>query len=180
MIKNSKLKSKGFGLLEVVICLGIISMVATAALVVGRLGVRMILVANQRAQAYNLARADLEGFRVLRDSTWIDNINNNWNDSFSSAIDNGEYNLSFNKSSNSWLLQKGSENVNLDGVKFNKKIVILSTSNSFNQLLQNSAEIINTNGNSLVIVQSIVSWDSYGKKYSVISSFNLSDWKMKI
>ena len=187
-MQNSKFKiqnlKSGFGLLEVLISVGILVMVMGAAIFAGRISVRNNLIANQRAQAYNLVRQDLEVARTIRDSTWIDENLNNWDDPFATYINDGKtHAISFvNKE---WVFDvDGSKEINLDGTKFSKAI-------SFNKIEDDdlnkelrilaSSENINTlDVTSIIIVKAVVSWQSYGKTYSVTGAINLAGWKPQI
>lgn len=177
---NSQL-SKAFGLLEVLISTGILVMIMGAAIFAGRMAIRNNIIANQRAQAYNLVRQDLENIRVVRDSTWIDQSVNNWYEPFKNFINDGQpHSITFEDGE--FVFDKQYiQDISLDQTKFTREIYFNSvTDYDFNTELRKLANSNNINTNdvkSIIITKVVVSWNSYGQKYSVTGAVNLSDWK---
>ncbi|EKD56542.1 MAG: hypothetical protein ACD_58C00151G0004 [uncultured bacterium] len=174
----------GFGLLEVVISIGILAMVMGAAVYAGRVSLRNNIIANQRSQAYNLVRENLEIIRQMRDSTWVDKSVNDWFTPFKNANFDGETNHNLAFSNNIWELRQGDGALkNLDGTLFSQKIYFKSIDSALNNqfgVLTNSQNF-NTVDNPVIInVQSQITWQAYGKEYSVTGAINLTDWKPQI
>ena len=73
-------KKKGFGLLEVLISAVIIIMILAALVFIGRAALSNNEYLNERAQAIYLAQEGLEITRQIRDTNWIDGVNDTeWN-----------------------------------------------------------------------------------------------------
>lgn len=186
-IKNHKSQiinhKSAFGLLEVVISIGILVIVMSATVFTNRLAVRGSIIANQRAQAYNLVRQNLELLRVMRDSIWVDKIVNEWNTPFSNATfgDNNSYYLVFFQEK--WQLKSGSQMKNLDGSNFTEKISFNQVEENLTKELQTIAGSTNLNSvqnPNIINAQVVVSWQSYGQNHSVTGSIQLTDWKPQI
>lgn len=183
-IKNEKLKvNKGFGLLEVVISIGILAVVMSGAVYAGRISLRNNIIANQRSQAYNLVRENLEIVRQMRDSTWIDKSVNSWNTPFANVDYNGSsHYLTF--ADGKWYVQQGDEEAkNLDGSNFYQKVYfnkIDSTLNDQMKTLVNSQNFNTVDNEVMINIKVVVSWQAYGKEYSVTGAVNLTDWKPQI
>lgn len=74
-------KRHGFGLLEVVIVLAILSIILGALIWIGRAAAANNIRSQQRAQAVYLAQEGIEVVRQIRDSNWIDGDNTTtWED----------------------------------------------------------------------------------------------------
>jgi prepilin-type N-terminal cleavage/methylation domain-containing protein len=179
---NLKL-SRGFGLLEVLISVSILTSVMAAAVYAGRISIRNNIIANQRSQAYNLVRQNLEVIRQMRDTTWVDGISNEWNSPFSSVSFDGakKYHLNFD----SLTIELNDVEKNLDGTKFSENIVFYNN-NADGKLdaelrqLAGSDYVNITNFQSILGAKSTISWFSYNKQYSVSGAINLTDWKPQI
>lgn len=176
--------NQGFGLLEVVISIGILAMVMGAAVYAGRISLRNNIIANQRSQAYNLVRENLEIIRQMRDSTWVDKSINDWFTPFKDIGFDGKTNHNLSFSNNKWEIRQGdNEATILDGTKFYKKVYFNRPDASLNNQLKNltNSENFNTVDNPVMIsIKSVVSWQAYGKEYSVTGAINLTDWKPQI
>lgn len=173
--------SKAFGLLEVLISAGILIMVLGSVVFTSRVSLKNNLIANQRAQAYNLVRGDLEILRSMRDSTWIDQIVNEWNEPFKLYInDNQKHHLDWQN--DHWQINPDSIEDPLDGTKFTKELTVTNVNDSLNSELRALADNpeLNQDNSSLIIIKSTVKWVSNGKTYSVTGSVNLTDWKIQI
>ena len=181
-IKNLKF-TKAFGLLEVVISVGILASVLGAAIYANRIMVRNNIIANQRSQAYNLVRGNLEVLRQMRDSTWVDGVQNNWDSYFKDAIssDGQPYHVEF--ADRQWSIFSGGEtnsNELFEGTIFTQEIKFSKVSDPLTEKLQEigqSTSLNSEDNQSVVVATSVVSWDSYGREYSVTGSVNLTDWK---
>lgn len=82
MIKTRHNKAKnGFGLIEVLISAAILIVILGALVAIGRMALTNIRVSQERAQATYLAQEGLEVARQIRDTNWVDGLNNtDWND----------------------------------------------------------------------------------------------------
>lgn len=74
-MKSKKFSQFGFGILEVLIASAIISMVATASLILGTFVLRSANINKHRLQASYLASEAVESVRNFRDNLWMDNNN---------------------------------------------------------------------------------------------------------
>lgn len=88
MIKKGHNKTnQGFGLIEVLISAAILIVILGALVAIGRMALANIRISQERAQATYLAQEGLEVARQIRDTNWVDGLNNTqWN----SFIYNGE------------------------------------------------------------------------------------------
>ncbi len=103
MIRRNK-KENGFGLLEVVIGVAIISVSIFSLTAVSSLALRIAEENTKEIQAVFLAEEGLEALRVLRDSSWLGNI----------ATLNSSTDYFLNFSEGKW--QVASSNIYIDGI----------------------------------------------------------------
>lgn len=71
-------RSRGFGLLEVVLAAGVLSLVVGASTALIRSSLRRTTLAAERSVAMNLAQESIELLRSGRDSSYIDGQVNDW------------------------------------------------------------------------------------------------------
>lgn len=174
--------TKGFGLLEVVISIGILALVSGSAITMGKIALRNNMIANQRSQVYNLVRAEAEALKAIRDSKWIDQKVNFWNEEFIDCL-GVDKNCSVTEENNNLRIASSKKEIILDEVKFNVKANFSYIDESLNGEFKNilGDQLFNSADNLVMITANItVEWQSYGKNHLVKSSFNLSDWKPQI
>lgn len=129
MKKN--LNNKGMTIIEVLVATTILVVVMGAAVATSRSMIRNTVISSERTQAYNLVREGLEISRKLRDSTWIDESNNSWNEYFlNECVANYCY---FDKQNNSYAVLPTNSNLGdivLDNVTYTRKFKFLPMTNN--------------------------------------------------
>jgi len=179
-------KKKGFGLLEVVIAAGIISIFAGGVVLLSVASLRSSVINKHRTQAAALAQEAIEGIRVIRDSAWIDqDSTTEWDTNIPLTTPSGSFNrVYYDKSDGKWKIDSfvdspncasgsGVENESwfkLDKVCFNRKLTIENGPN----------EISNTDGTTNLTsrkVKVIVTWSDYGKGRDVTVETLLTNWR---
>lgn len=170
-------KNLGFGLLEVVIATGILTLVITSSLALSRMAIKSSVVSLERVQAYNLAQEGVELVREIRDSAWIDNNKDTtWNNVLGSEGNSGPYSLS--NSFNHWILQLGQEEITLDSKQFKREIFIenVDPNSDVSSQLSDSG-ISNTNGEQLKKITVKVRWEEYNSLWTINVASYLSNWR---
>lgn len=127
MIKDRR-KTKGFGLIEVLIASTIIVMTISSLTFVARGALTSTDRTQDRIQAANLAAEGIEIVRTIRDTNWIDRIPltgwGNWVGSGFSLVTVGS-SYKINYSSNRFHLVKNqTESINLNGSIFTRTIQV--------------------------------------------------------
>ncbi len=107
-------KNSGFGLIEIVIAISIISMALFSMFELSIFTLQKVQQSENNTQALFLAKEAIEVVRVLKDKNWTTNINN--------LISGNNYYPQI--SGNSWSLASGTETINI----FNRRVVIENVS----------------------------------------------------
>lgn len=165
---------RGFGLLEVVIATGIISLVLGSVLGLLNSTVRKADTAARRTTAMHLAQQSLEEARALRDSAAIDKRNKRWTDQFSTG--KGVFSRNNDGQGFGWTFNIGSndEPITLaDGVTYTRTVEVLSLPDTYASQIGMSENESNALGRQVSVV---VSWGN-GVGESVQASTYLTDWR---
>lgn len=124
---------RGFGLLEVILASGVLAMVVGAAVGLVRSSLRRTTIGLERSVAMNLAQEPIEQLRSIRDSVYIDGINNTWADSWPSSTQTDCQQLTTqcpvfrvtSKSGGGWQVQPGAEPpIGVNGQEFHREVYI--------------------------------------------------------
>lgn len=127
MIKDRR-KTKGFGLIEVLIASTIIVMTISSLTFVARGALTSTDRTQDRIQAANLAAEGIEIVRTIRDTNWIDQNPatgwGNWVGSGFSLVTVGSSYKIYYSSNRFYLLANQIENINLNGSIFTRTIQV--------------------------------------------------------
>lgn len=94
-LKNSKTRTAGFGLVEIVVTVGIISFALFGLLQTEIVAIKLLRGEKENIEATLLAEEALEAVRSLRDESWATNIGTITNGSlYHPTIENGKWKLS--------------------------------------------------------------------------------------
>jgi len=173
--------SFGFGLLEVMIGVTILTMVVGGVLYLERAAIKSNALSREKTQAYNLGREVVEIIRASRDTKWIDEQLNDWNEDFS-----GVNKTCILGSSNLISCSSGenSEEITLGNTKYERYFILdnISSGNFNNELIsQTNSEFFTTDTNTdnkvITKLTVVIKWQSYGKTNTAEIPVVLSDWK---
>lgn len=189
---NSSIRAQtGFGLLEVLISVGILALVTGAVIGLGNISVKNSVISADRTIAYNLAQEGQEGLKQIRDSKWVDNSSNitdPWNRDFKTAggpyyigkypstpDENGDPNAGkFYLDTNSNLGNK-----EIDGTTYTRSITF-SRPDDEEALDKTFIEngIDNTTEPNKWMIKAIVNvtWSEYGRDWTVELPVYFTDW----
>lgn len=167
MIIQFKKRTRGFGIIEVLISGVIIIIVLGALVILARNAINNSQYVQERSQAVNLAQEGIEIVRQIRDSSYIDSKSNtSWRSMVSvpnTDIDNNfEYNtpyyigFNFSQFAMRFRLIKIPTSISLGGNTFYRTVSFTSIDGS--QVLPTSPIDINNNGNNGVVVKVTVTW----------------------
>ena len=166
---------RGFGLLEVVIATGIISLVLGSVLGLLNSTVRKADAAARRTTAMHLAQQSLEEARALRDSAAIDKRNKRWTDNNQFPTGKGVFARNDIQGFR-WIFNTGSndESITLaDGVTYTRTVDVLPLPDTYASQIGMSKDELNALGRQVSVV---VSWGN-GVGESVQASTYLTDWR---
>lgn len=168
---------KGFGLLEAILAIGVMTIVITASVSLSRMAVRSSVISLGRVQSYNLAQEGLELVRQIRDNNWLNG--KKWSDGLDIA-GQSSYKLRFN--AGNWQLVKGNEDIVLDDTLYKREIFIEKTSGSIGttsltDFLKNNYNIDNSKDGLMIKVTAKITWVEYGQEWTTTAVTYLSDWK---
>ena len=168
--KIRKINSSGFGLLEVIVPLGIIITVEVSILSLSASSIKLGTLSRQRTQATEIARQGLEVVRNIRDSNWASGVL--WNNSFTT---DDWYKIKFNDVSATnkyWELIKvvsptpREETITIDGVNFTREI----------EIKNKTAKFDDTTDIDYADVKVIIKWGNTNTKKIEITEY-LTNWK---
>lgn len=191
MLHNTYYKNKyGFGIIEVVIAVGLMTVIISGASILEKNAMKSSVINAERTQAYNLVREGIEGYRAIRDTSWIDNRPETvWNTGFIPGTGN-IYSLRMDcaqgNSNCNWNLYPVSdgETITQDNREFKRKITFESINDT--PISAQIAQIVQpeytlpegaTWDNFMTKIKVDVNWNSYGRDYLVSASEILTDWK---
>lgn len=173
--------SFGFGLLEVMIGVTILTMVVGGVLYLERAAIKSNVLSREKTQAYNLGREVVEIIRASRDTKWIDEQLNDWNEDFSGV------NKTCILDSNNLISCSSGENsgeVILGNTKYERYFTLdnISSGNFNSELIsQTDSEFFTTDTNTdnkvITKLTVVIKWQSYGKTNTTEIPVVLSDWK---
>ena len=184
----------GFGLLEVVLSAGILATVVGASVGLLNSSLHRAVLAGQRSQAMNLAQEGIELVRAMRDTTYVDQVANEWTAFFPPANDDNPYSLVYHCEpdvSCSWLLAQdagqsvigrteitaGTETITLGGQAFARSIFVTVPSDYADQSGLSSQGV--TEADVIRKVRVVVSWGT-GPGESVESIVYLTNWRQGV
>lgn len=188
------MKQRGFGLLEVVLAAGILTLVVGAAIGLMRSSLRRADLSLQRTVAMNLAQEAIEAIRVQRDSTYIDRATNTWDATFSAfssedgtlaqAAPDSSFALNFEETGlvSSVPLEQGTENLTRGDVAFTREIYVTpfdeSDTDAYLRLAGFSTSIRNQTTDAALIkrIHVIVRWGTLPTEAVEMVEL-LSDWR---
>ncbi len=166
------MKKNGFGLLEVLLATGLITILIGGAVVLGSVVFRNTQINQHKTQAMYLNQEAIEAIKQIQRTNWVkQDPGVNWDD----GLNAGTYTLPDNKLANVWELKSYDENkkLTLNNVDFHRKITI--------ENVKTSQEMVDDSGfRSGDIIKKItaeVLWEDFGKLQSVKSQTLISDWK---
>ena len=169
---------RGFTLLEVTIAAAIIALISGAVVALATYSIQMSILGSNRTAAYQLSQEGVELVRQIRDTTYINQLPDTWNQPAGGAkfsdcgllcvispdSTTGLPILATASVPESITLAAGSTNTN-----FSRSIVITNP------------KVIDSNSgvpaDAMVKVECIVSWNQQGRKISVDSTTTLTDWR---
>lgn len=152
----------GFGIIEVLIASGIISVTIFSLYYVFTLGTSLSVNAGNKISANFLAEEGLEAARYLRDSSFAENI---------SVLSAGtDYYVSFDKNNNLWQIS-GISPGPIDGM-FYRKLKVENVSRDSNDDIVSSG---GTNDPETKKINVEVSWQSKGATSTILLSTYLTD-----
>lgn len=176
-----KMNNKGFGILEVLISIGIIVVVATSSVSLTRSVLERNVISMQRTQAYNLVKEGLERARNLRDTTWVDEESSKTFESFED-IGNEGFSIVLKDDSMGFEVKSESEKISMNDseeIEFTRTYYIEKLDRedllvrSLNATIEEESSIEEYFRN----VEVNVSWDYKNKTYDVSAATILTDWK---
>jgi type II secretory pathway pseudopilin PulG len=176
MKKNSL--HNGFGIIEVLISAMILMVVVGSAVGLSRAMIRRNIISSQRVQGYNLLREGLEMGRVYRDTVWIDQQANEWNDNFPDF--DTYFIFQINPDDTIDFSNQESEIIEKDDVKYTRKFEFKKIKNTdelnnlINDGLYDGSEY--DLEDEIVVLNVAVSWDDKVVEASTI----LTNWKPQI
>ncbi len=198
---KSNFSKKGFGILEVLISAGILIIVIGGVLALERSAIKSNILSQEKTQAFNLSREGVELVRANRDTKWIDEKVNDWNEKFDLG-ENQEiayFVIDCARDCDLFPASSGQkENIKVSKTDFSRQIQVKRIPNTFNQTLKDKTKVteidsagnvvpygsgtpiydMNNNDNRILTeLISVVTWSSGGKEYQEEISFILTDWK---
>lgn len=203
LIKQNKniILHSGFGILEVLISAGILIIVVGGVLTLERSAIKSNILSQEKTQAFNLTREGVELVRANRDTKWIDEEVNDWNEKFNLSENQDIAYFVIDCTRNCDLFPATSEqkeSIKVGKTDFTRQIQVKKIPTSFNTVLKDKTkvteidssgnvteygsgtpiyDITNTDNRVLTEVVSVVSWSSGGKEYQEEIPLVLTDWK---
>ncbi len=138
MIKINKKNQEGFGLLEIVIAVGVISVSLFSLASVSNLSLKLTEENVRNTQAAFLMEEGIEAVKILRDSSWSANI--------SSLVPGNSYYLDF--SDHNW--QATSTNLYINGI-FERKFSLQNVNRDSSDRIVSSGGTFDPNTKKLVV-----------------------------
>lgn len=180
-VKISVSACGGFGLLEVLISVGILALVTGGVVGLGNISVKNSVISSDRTVAYNLAQEGKEALKQIRDTKWVDQNINSWNKDFTDAsgvLLAGDWQLQLNLSTKEYTLVPGTENIDKNNTTYTRKITFSTPDPSANSnLTVNNIDNTTQPANSWMIKAIVnVSWDEYDRPWSVGIPVYFTDW----
>lgn len=173
----------GFGLLEVLISIGILALVAAGVVGLGNVSVKNTVISADRSKAYNLAREWKEILKQTRDTKWVNGAVDSWNSDFKAYADDGNKYYLQGQADGSYSITTDSVNyskINKDGTDFYREITFSSPDSGVNTNLGNNGIENNppaAEKDQWIIKATIaVKWSEYGHDWSVAVPVYLTDW----
>jgi len=168
----------GFGLLEVLISVGILALVVGGVVGLGNISVKNSVISADRTVAYNLAQEGKEELKQIRDSKWVDGSSSAtipWNEEF--KTDGSNYQLEQDAATKKFYLAPGSKSILLNGTTYTR-FVTFSAPDADTQanLLSQTPVIDNANKEWMIKATITVSWTEYDKNWTVILPAYFTDW----
>lgn len=172
---NSSIRAQsGFGLLEVLLASGILALVVGGVIGLGNISVKNTVISADRTKAYNLAREDKEILKQMRDTRWINQRVDNWNDDFLQIGLSKTCHIDC--SSGTCTLVSGAKtDPPQDNIDFTHEITFESMDDDTVSSLTDNG--VDNTGNSRIFKAKVkVSWQEYGRSWSVEMPVYFSDW----
>ncbi|MGI6103509.1 MAG: type IV pilus modification PilV family protein [Patescibacteria group bacterium] len=166
---------RGFGLLEVVLAMGIVALVLGSVIGVLRMATRRSDLAARRVSAMYLAQESLEQARALRDSAAQDGRNNRWTELFGASSASGRFSHESDPViGNRWMFrQQASETIQLDGVSYVRTTTVGPLPEEYATQLGLNASAVQQLGRR---VEAHVKWGEAAGE-SVRAATYLMDWR---
>lgn len=179
--------SKGFGIIEVLVSAMILIIVVGAVVGLSRTMVRKNVETGEKVQAYNLVREGLEIGRAYRDTIWIDEVSNNFDDKFPVAgeefvfVSDNTENTGEGDSFEIEVTNEG-EKITKDNIEYTRVYEISSLSDA---TISDLDDIVNVDegddydlADEIMTLNVKVSWND--NENNVEAATILSDWKPQI
>lgn len=184
-MKRNQLKKSGFGLIEVVISLGIIALVMGSVTLLGRVVYNGTIVAKHRAEASAFAQQGTELVRQIRDTQLVDKKTGTWDNWFDSGGFGDNVSLTNANSSKNWRLvtygSSGSQyTMTSQGVDYTRNIIVYKDKVPTDLVIDNPNTSINENIDEGAVYRKVVStvtWQDYGRTQTVELITYLTNWK---
>jgi type II secretory pathway pseudopilin PulG len=166
------MRKNGFGLLEVLLAAGLITILIGGAVVLGSVVFRNTQVNQHKMQAMYLNQEAIEAVKQIQRTNWVkQDPQIDWNQDLRAGV----YSLPESKTANTWELRTYSSDnqKDLNGIKFDRKITIENIK-ADKKIVKNDSF---RSGDIIKKVTSEVSWLDFGKTQSVKIQTLISDWK---
>ena len=169
-------KNSGFGLLEVLIAVGLLAILLGGAVILGSMVLRSSTVNKHRLEASGYNQESIEAIHQLRDSNWKQfGSTDKWDNGFVRSQNfNLLYHPVFQDSSKTWKLESGEEIIN------GKENVQYTRSIKFEKVKADSDLIKNEQFVAKDIIYKVIAetkWQDYGQEESIIFETFISNWK---
>ncbi len=161
LIKRIELnKTKGQGLVEILVAIGILTIISVSALALAASSLKMAILSEEKMQATNLAQQAIEVVRNIRDNNWKDG--NPWDNSFTT---NGWYKVEYKNIESKWIVSPISPPPSADIIdgRFKRMILIQNIS---------AGNPSNVPAKEIMV---LIKWRSDTKEIKLTSY--LTDWK---
>lgn len=169
-------KNSGFGLLEVLIAVGLLAILLGGAVILGSMVLRSSTVNKHRLEASGYNQESIEAIHQLRDSNWKQfGSTDKWDNGFA-RNQNFDllYHPEFQDSSKTWKLDLDEETIN------GKENVQYTRSIKFEKVKADSDLIKNKQFVAKDIIYKVIAetkWQDYGQEESIIFETFISNWK---
>lgn len=179
---NNKFNSKslGFGLLEVLISVGILALVTGGVIGLGNISVKNSIISADRTVAYNLAQEGKEALKQIRDTKWVDglpNADHPWNENFDP--DDGKYYIDADADGKFILTNVAGTGIDKNNTNYIRSIVFSAPDDAAQQNLSvNGIDNINVTEPNQWMVKAIitVAWREYDRDWTVELPVYFTDW----
>jgi Tfp pilus assembly protein PilV len=177
------MKRNGFGLLEVVVAVGIVILVVAAVVSLSQFVLRGYVTVGARTTAYQLAQQGVEVARAIRDTGTLDAKPNTYWDT-GLPVNVNSYRANFRVSCGQsavcpWeLLSNRTEAITLDGINYTRSIFIENAGLSGSECDPNCSGAAGENANTRKIRVN-VSWTEGTRAQSVEITTFLTNWRLE-